>query len=110
MTNPSGIKPTEFKVLIAPKEVAEKIGSLYLPEETKDKEKYATMEGTIVAVSPLAFSYASADEWAAAGAEKPKPGDPVIFAKYAGVRIKSKKDGKDYLLVNDKDVAAGFEE
>ncbi|MDB6036002.1 MAG: hypothetical protein JWM16_6340 [Verrucomicrobiales bacterium] len=104
--NPSGILPTEFKVLILPDEVQEKIGSIYVPEETKAKEKYATTDGTIVAISHLAFTYASAEEW---GDHKPKPGDRVAFAKYAGARRKG-RDGKDYLLVNDKDVLATIEE
>jgi co-chaperonin GroES (HSP10) len=109
--NPSGITPTEFKVLIAPKE-AEQVtkGGIILADTTKDSEKYAATEGTIVAVSPLAFSYATKDEWQAAGTVPPKSGDRVIYAKYAGVRVKSKKDGKEYLLVNDKDICAHFED
>lgn len=109
MTNATGIAPTEFKVLIAPKDVAEKIGSILLPESTKETEKYAQVEGTLIAASPLAFSYATPDEWAAAGAQKPKPGDRVLYAKYAGVRVKG-RDGKEYLLVNDKDLTATIED
>lgn len=103
--NPSGIRPTEFKVLIEPDAVEEKIGSIIVPDIVKDKEKYATTDGTIIAISHLAFSYATAEEW---GDEKPKAGDRVAYAKYAGARRKG-KDGKDYLLVNDKDVVAVIE-
>lgn len=103
MTNPTGIMPTEFKVLILPKEV-ESIskGGIILPSQAVDAEKSATIEGEIVAVSHLAFTYATAEEW---GDKKPKPGQRVIFAKYAGVRHTA-KDGQEYLLVNDKDVVA----
>jgi hypothetical protein len=52
-----------------------------------------------VALSPLAFSYEDA-EW-----EKPKPGDKVMFAKFAGAAVKG-KDGLDYRIINDKDVSA----
>jgi chaperonin GroES len=107
MMNVTGIQPTEFKVLIEPKEIETKTaGGIILADMTKDHEKYATIQGTILAVSHLAFTYAAAEEW---GDMKPKPGDRVIFAKYAGVRHKA-KDGKEYLLVNDKDIVATIEE
>lgn len=105
--NQTGIIPTEYKVLIRPKEVAEKIGSIIIPDMTKDSEKYATVEGTIVDISHLAFTYATETEW---DGHKPKAGQHVIFAKYAGVRIKGPKDGQEYLLINDKDIVATIED
>ena len=110
MVNPTGIQPTEYKVLIEPKAIEEKTsGGIILPDMTKDHEKYSQVEGTIVAVSPLAFTYATKEEWEAAGAQPPKPGDRVLHAKFAGVRVKG-KDGKEYVLVNDKDITATIEE
>lgn len=107
MTNTTGIHPTEYKVLIAPKSVEEVTkGGIILPTQTTDSEKYATVEGTVVALSHLAFTYATPNEW---GEHKPKAGDGVIYAKYAGVRVKG-KDGREYLLINDKDVCATIEE
>jgi co-chaperonin GroES (HSP10) len=107
VTNTTGINPTEFKVLIAPKPVEEKSrGGIIFATQTTDREKYATIEGTIVAVSHLAFTYATEAEW---DGKKPGPGQRVIFAKYAGVRHKA-KDGQEYLLVNDKDIVATIEE
>lgn len=107
--NPSGIHPTEFKVLIEPKVASDKIGSIIIADVTVEKQKYATTEGRIVAVSHLAFSYATEREW---DGKKPAPGNRVIFAKYAGLRVEAKdtRDGKDYLLVNDKDIVATLEE
>ena len=105
MTSTTGIIPTEFKVLIEPKAIEEKIGSILLPEMEKDKQKWATTEGTLVAVSPLAFTYAKAEEWADANASPPKPGDRILYAKYAGTHVKG-RDGKEYVLCNDKDVMA----
>lgn len=102
--NPSGISPTEFKVLVEPKAVEEKTaGGIILPDQKKESDKYATTEGRIVAVAPLAFTYAREEEWE--GQPKPAVGDWVIFAKYAGLRVTG-NDGKDYLLLNDKDIAA----
>lgn len=100
--NPSGINPTEFKVLVEPKAVEEKIGSIILPDAKKEHDKYATTEGSIVAMSPLAFTYASTDEWSDG---RPQVGNHVVFAKYAGLRVTG-NDGKEYLLLNDKDVCA----
>ena len=53
------------------------------------------MQGTLVAVSPLAFTYA--DETAWGEAEKPKPGDKVMLAKFAGAAVKG-MDGKTIAL------------
>ncbi len=106
-TNPTGIRPTEFKVLILPDAVEEVTkGGIIVPVSKAESDKYATIEGRIVAVSHLAFTYATAEEW---GDAKPKPGDRVIFAKYAGVRHKA-KDGQEYLLINDKDIVATIED
>jgi co-chaperonin GroES (HSP10) len=100
--NPSGVFPTEFKVLIAPSEVGDKIGNIFIPDEHKERAQFAQMEGVLVALAPLAFTYA---DWAGVEDKKPKPGDRVLFAKFAGFAHKG-KDGKTYRVVNDKDVSA----
>lgn len=106
MKNESGIVPVEFKALIFPKPVEEKKGSIILPDMVKDHEKFSGTEGTLVAVAPAAFTYITDEEWRGS---KPKPGDKVIFAKFAGLRLKG-KDGQEYVLVNDKDVVATVNE
>lgn len=104
MKNNSGINPTEYKVLVRPDEVKEKTkGGIILPEETRERDQFAAMTGTLVAVSPLAFTYANDIEWAPA--DRPKPGDKVLYAKYAGAKVAG-SDGNDYRIINDKDVAA----
>lgn len=101
--NPSGIQPTEYRVLILPTPYEEVTkGGIIKPAELAEREKFATQDGTIIAVSHLAFTYATNEEWAG---KKPKPGDKVIFAKYAGFRHRG-KDGQDYQLVSEKDVCA----
>lgn len=101
--NPSGISPTEYKVLILPTEIEEKTkGGIILPDEHKDRAQFAQMEGTLIALAPLAFTY---DKWDGCEDQKPKPGDKVLFAKFAGFAHKG-KDGKTYRVVNDKDVSA----
>lgn len=104
--NESGIHPTEFKVLISPKETDEKTkGGIILPDATKERDQHAQMEGVLVAVSPLAFTYATQAEWERGNGGPPSVGDRVLFAKYAGAVVKSMKDGKEYRLLNDRDVA-----
>lgn len=101
--NPSGIHPTEFKVLLLPKAVEERTkGGIILADVTRDSAKYAELEATIVEVAPGAFTYLTDEDWRGA---KPQAGDRVIIAKYSGVRVKG-ADGVEYLLTNDKDVAA----
>lgn len=101
MSNPSGIYPIEYKVLIKPKKVEEKTkGGIIIPDESKDREQFAQMEGELVAASPLAFTY---DDWK--DASPPKVGNRVLFAKFSGAKVTG-KDGVEYRLTNDKDVAA----
>lgn len=103
MKNLSGIRPSEFKVLIEPKSVESKSpGGILLPDDVKDRKEFAQQEGVVVAASPLAFSYASKEAW---DGQEPKVGDRVSYAKYAGALIKG-KDGKEYRVVNDKDLFA----
>lgn len=102
MKNESGIYPTEYNVLIKPRVVDEKTkGGIIIPDESKEREQFAQMEGELVACSPLAFTY---DDWK--DANPPKPGDRVLFAKFSGAKVTGLKDGKEYRLCKDKDVAA----
>lgn len=100
MTNPSGIKPIEFNVLVKRKIVEEKVGSIYLAPTTVEKEQAAAIEGEIIDVSPFAFGY---EDWG--NMPKPKAGQRVIFAQYTGMKVKG-NDGEEYLLIKDKDVVA----
>lgn len=109
--NPTGIKPTEYNVLVRLKKHPEKIGSVLLPGETKDRKQAMDMRGTLIAVSPLAFSY---DGWEGAEAKKPQVGDEVIIAKASGFYFEGKEfgfdDGEFYRMIKDKDVVATYAE
>ena len=106
MPNPSGILPTEFKVLVRPNEVAAVTkGGIHLPDESKERDQYAQIEAVLVAVSPLAFTYV--ERWPE-GAAVPVVGDRVLVAKYAGTRVKG-SDGVDYKLCSDRDIGAILE-
>lgn len=102
-TNQSGIAPTEFNVLIRPKPVEEKTkGGIILPDDTKEREQFAQLEGTLVEASPLAFTY---HDGTVTAFNPPKSGDRVLFAKYAGAVVKG-KDGVEYRIIKDKDLTA----
>lgn len=94
-----GIKCLEYKVLIRPADVDQVTkGGIILPDETKERDATATMEGTVVEMSPLAFSYED-------NAPRPTVGQKVVFQRYSGLRLKG-GDGVEYRLMNDKDVVA----
>lgn len=93
------IRPVEYKVLVKPCEVEEKtVGGLYLPDQARDKEKFAKSEGTIVAVGAIAFTD---PDWL----DNPRVGDRVLFDRYAGSLVKD-EDGIEYRLINDKEIGA----
>ena len=97
--NASGINPLEYKVLVRPVEVDQKTrGGIILPDETKERDQHAAMEGEVIAISPLAFKYEE-------NAPRPSTGSTVIFARYSGINVTG-KDGVSYRLMNDKDVVA----
>lgn len=108
--NPSGYRPLEHKVLIDPAPVmAVTKGGVILPDSEQTTQKFKQTRGRIVAVSPFAFSYVSNEEWGASGMDKPKPGDLVLYAQYAGIAVKG-MDGREYTLANDVDVCSLIEE
>lgn len=102
-----GIKPVEYNVIVAPAPSTEgdKIGSIFLPDEAKETLDLAMQVGRIVAQSPLAYSY---DKWPDE-AMKPKVGQIVWFARYAGKEFEG-ADGKTYRILKDKDIGAVIEE
>ncbi len=103
MVNESKISPVEYKILILPDTVEEMMASgLWVPETAREKEQLGQVVGTLVAVGGNTFS-----DWG--DGRKPKVGDRVYFAKYAGYVIKG-KDRREYRIANDKDIAAIIEE
>lgn len=100
--NTSGIKPIEYNVLVKQDQSEETTsGGIYLPEDTKERNKHSETEATIVAVSPMAFAF---DDWPQ-GEATPAPGDRVVFARHAGTFVDG-VDGTQYRVIKDKDVVA----
>lgn len=100
--NKSGIIPVEYHILYTLDKIEEKVGSLYIPETTREREEKGGLRGTLIDVGPMAFDVGTDDEWP----QKPKPGDRIILTtRYAGVEAEG-ADGEIYYLANDKDIAA----
>ena len=99
MENTSGLVPVDLRILVKPDEPKRKIGNIYVPDSAVDKAKYAGTRAVLVAAGSNAFG-----DWGEQ-AEKPKPGDHILFAQYTGAREKG-ADGEDYIVMNDKDVLA----
>lgn len=96
-----GLRPSEFNVLVLPEVVEEKTaGGIILPDASKDAKDAAGQRGRLVAVSPVAFDYASFPE-----GSKPQIGDVVHYAKFAGTKMEG-ADGRSYRAIKDRDIIA----
>lgn len=103
--NNSGISPMHYNVLVRPDDVkTQTAGGIILPDEIKEKDAFGRTEGTLVAISPLAFTYA---EWPV-GARKPQVGDRVVFPRYQAVEMKG-RDGGKFWMMKDEAVAGVIE-
>lgn len=103
--NDSGLIPLEFFVVVEIDQQDEKTkGGIILPPQVSDKDKLATQEGTLVAASPHAFTYA---DWQA-DMRKPQIGERVLFKRFSGSL--HERDGRTYRLLNDKDLVAILED
>jgi co-chaperonin GroES (HSP10) len=97
VANPSGINPLDLRVLVKPDAVADKIGSIFIPDQERERRGMAECRATLVAVGQNAFSEIVGP--------RPEPGQRVLIAKYAGIVTKG-DDGEEYRLCNDADICA----
>ena len=103
MLNKSGIQPIEYKVLVLPDILSDAtVGGIIRPDRVKEIEQAAAVRGWLVAAGGKAF-----EDF---GEPMPKIGDRIQYAKYSGVHEVPGADGKQYILCNDKDIAAIIEE
>ncbi|SEJ70717.1 chaperonin GroES [Propionispira arboris] len=93
------IKPLGDRVVIEVSEGDVKTASgIVLPDTAKEKPQ----KGKVVAVGTGKIL-----ENGQRAAIDVKAGDSIIFSKYAGTEIK--EDGKDYLIVSERDILAVVE-
>ena len=103
--NGSGIRPVQYMVIVKPDEVEKTTkGGIILPDTKVEKDEFQRMEGLLVAVSPMAFTF---KDWPD-GAEKPKVGDRVTFARYNATEITG-RDGGKYWFMKDESILGVME-
>ncbi len=105
MSNESGLIPVEFHVVVKPVELEtmSKGGIILRPSSAEERDRLAIEEGDLIAVSPMAFTYADWPE----GARKPQVGDRVMWKRFAG--LLKKRGEAEYRVLNDKDIVAIIE-
>lgn len=92
------IKPLLDKIVLEQAPVEEKTASgIVLPNSTKEKPAIAT----VVAVGDGGFVDGNEVKMLV------KPGDKVLYSKYAGSDVKL--DGKDYIVIKQADIMAIIE-
>lgn len=100
-TNRSGINPVCDKVVVrVDKAVTQTTGGIYITDDKADEQTMGATSGVIVAVGPMAFFW-DTDRTHKWGGEKPKPGDRVLFTRYAGQEYNG-LDGEMYRLMQDR--------
>lgn len=93
------LKPLNDKVVIEKAEAESKTeGGIYLPSSSQEKP----LEGIIVAVGPGPLNDKNERQKL-----QVKEGDRVLYSKYSGTEIKI--DGKELLIVAEKDILAIIE-
>ena len=94
-------QPTGWRLLILPFKMNDKTkGGLYLGESTLEKQQVASQCGNVLAVGPDAYG----DKKRFPDGPWCKVGDWVMFARYAGSRIKI--EGGEVRLLNDDEILA----
>lgn len=94
------IRPCSYHVLVRPDNVAERQGTIILPQSTREREQMAQVVGTIVAIGPTAWKgFDDGLPWA-------QVGDRVSYAKYGGVLMKDPETDEHFRLLLDKDIVA----
>jgi co-chaperonin GroES (HSP10) len=102
--NPTGIEPIDKRIMVRCDPVQEKIGSIYLSDQTKEKDEWATTTGTLVAVGACAWTESIRDR---ADFHPPAIGTRVMFARYAK-HAEIKLGDDKFWIMNDEDIV-GFE-
>lgn len=94
--NTSGLEPRGSAVLVELYAVPTHSGPIELPSDVVRQNQLAQQRAVVVACGEFAYT--------SEPVPRCKPGDHVIFGKYAGYQADGPGDGKAYRLVHDNDV------
>ena len=94
-------KPTGWRLLVLPFKMKEKTkGGVILAEDTLERQQVASQVGLVMAMGPQCYK----DKERYPGGPWCKEKDWIMFARYAGSRIKI--EGGEMRLLNDDEVLA----
>ena len=94
-------KPTGWRMLVLPFKIKEKTkGGVILAEDTLERQQVASQVGLVIAMGSQCYK----DKERYPEGPRCKVNDWVMFARYAGSRIKI--DGGEMRLLNDDEVLA----
>lgn len=105
MKNESGLKPVGRAVLLMPYEPERAKSVIELPSEVETNEQVKEQRAIVVEAGPAAW----AEEIKAGYGPRAEPGDKVLIAGYTGQMFKGTADGKQYRIVNDRDIFTKIE-
>jgi len=93
------VKPLQDRILVLRQEGEQKTaGGIIIPDTAKEKP----LEGKVVAVGP-----GKIDKDGKRISVELKPGDRILFSRYAGTEIKI--DGVEHLMMREDDILAVIE-
>lgn len=102
-----GVKPTKFRALVLPDEINDLTeGGIALPGASADKAENGQTEGEFISCGGRAF-----EDWKVYDKdgnltnpdEIPKPGQRVVFERFAGQYLTG-EDGLEYRMMNDDQI------
>ena len=92
------LRPAGHRLLVIPDPIEEKIGSIYVAIETKERKGNEQIFGTVHKIGPTAFrAFDDGEPWC-------KEGDHIIYAKHAGAVVEDPDTKQQYRLIQDEDV------
>lgn len=95
VVNNSGLIPVGHAVLIRPLQAERLSNTLVIPDSVRANMQMAEQEAVVVEVG--------SEAWRDESQARAKAGDRVMVTKYAGI-VSPGKDGKEYRLINDRDI------
>lgn len=97
--------PIGWKVLIRPKQAAKQsAGGIVFANETTEAEQSLVYVGQILAMGDAAFTAKTQGGISLSHIRRPKVGDWVVFAPFAGQKMRVRGDDSLLILMNDTEL------
>jgi co-chaperonin GroES (HSP10) len=97
--------PLGWKVLIRPKQAAQQsAGGIVFAAETTEAEQSLVYVGQILAMGDAAFTATTQGGIKLSHMRKPKVGDWVVYAPFAGQKVRVRGDDSLLILMNDTEL------